>query len=268
MITYCRKLIFRNRFALYLRNFFNIKPVDTYYPTYSKASVSDFFYWESNNDFDTKFMLTNVASHVIPNFPQNDKVRIIIFDNLGLIIKSINYDLSPYETKEIIFSQLKIKGFGSFFVFHDFDNLNNLLDQGCYIAERGYVGYKRGNNVWNFMHGNYNACYLTKDLQIKSIISKSLFKQTYAPQVIFNDSLSFKVILNNPTKNNIDIKIQCYNNLNQIIDTKIKKIDSFNTEIFLFKNQLIDFIKINSKILFCRPIIYKEYQTYFDIFHG
>ena len=103
---------FLNRFSLYLRNLFNIKPVDTYYPTYSKASVSDFFYWECNKDFDTKFMLTNVASHIIPSFPQNDKVKIIIFDNLGLIIKSINYELSPYETKEIVFSQLKIKGFG------------------------------------------------------------------------------------------------------------------------------------------------------------
>ena len=268
MITSTRKLLFRNKYSLYLRNLLNIRPVDTYYPGYKKASVSDFFYWNCNNNLETKFMLTNVASHIIPDVPQEDEVKIIIFNNSGELIKKISYNLEPYQTKEIIFSKLGIIGYGSFFVFHNFKSLNNLLEQGCFIAERGYVGYKKGNNVWNFMHGNYNACYLTLNSEIKSIVSRSLFNQTYSPQVTFNDSNIFKVILNNPSKSDFKVQINCFDKLNNIIESRSKIIKNFNTEVFLFKNKLTDFIEIKSNILFCRPIIYKEYNTYFDIFHG
>ena len=36
----------------------------------------------------------------------------------------------------------------------------------------------------------------------------------------------------------------------------------------VYNNKDVDFIIIKSKILFCRPLILKEYKTNFDIFHG
>jgi len=268
MMNAIKKSIFRNNLSLYLRNQFNIKPVDTYYPNYVNASVSDFFYWNCQDEFNTKFMLTNIASHILPNIPQDDLVKLYIFDHKGKILKISDYLLKPYQTKEIIFSDFGYNNFGSFFVFHNFKDMGNLKDQGSYIAERGYVGYKRGNNIWNFMHGNYNACYLSNDNNIYSIISSSLFLQSYYPQVSFSDTANFKIILNNPTKKQFNINVKCYNNLNVLIDEQSKKIEAFNTEIFSFNNKLIDYVEIISKILFCRPIIYKQYKTYFDIFHG
>ena len=143
MITSTRKLLFRNKYSLYLRNLLNIRPVDTYYPGYKKASVSDFFYWNCNNNLETKFMLTNVASHIIPDVPQEDEVKIIIFNNSGELIKKISYNLEPYQTKEIIFSKLGITGFGSFFVFHNFKSLNNLLEQGCLLLKEDMLDIKK-----------------------------------------------------------------------------------------------------------------------------
>tara|TARA_Y100000590_G_C15622372_1_gene978100 strand:+ start:22 stop:828 length:807 start_codon:yes stop_codon:yes gene_type:complete len=268
MIPEIRKLIFRNRFSLYFRNSLNLRPVDTYYPKDIKASVSDFFFWKSNLNFDTKFMLTNVSSHIIPKKPQNDEVQILIFNKDGKILKEIKYDLMPFESKEIIFSQEKVNGYGSFFVFHNFKYLDSLLEQGSHVAERGYVGYKKGNNIWNFMHGNYNACYLTNKKKIESIISRSFFYQTYSPQIIFNDTKKFEIIINNPTKFKNKFTIFNFDNENNLINKKTVFLDPFNTEIFQYKDIITHYIKINSKILFCRPIIYKEYETYFDIFHG
>ena len=267
-INSIKSTVFRNKYSLYLRNLFNIKPVDTYRPLYDEACVSDFFYWSSNKNFDTKFMLTNISSHILPKTPQNDNVIFIIYNESGNILKKFKIVLSPYETKEIVFSKLNIKGYGSFFVFHKFSKINNLSSHGSFVAERGYVGYKKNNGIWNFMHGNYNACYLNKKNKIKSIISKSFFTQFYCPQVTFNDTKNFKIIINNPTNSKIKINIECFDKLKKIVVSKSNYIKIFNTFIFEFNNKDVDFIIIKSKILFCRPLILKEYKTNFDIFHG
>ncbi len=267
-IPLIKNKLFRNKFSLLIRNSFNIKPVDTYYPDYDKAYVSDFFYWVSNNNFDTKFMLTNISSHIMPSIPQEDNVKFILYDNNGKIIKEFKISLMPYETKEVVFSDLDIKGYGSFFVFHEFSDLNNLSNYGSFVAERGYVGYKKNDGVWNFMHGNYNACYLDSNNKIKSIISKSFFNQFYYPQVTFNDTDKFSIIINNPTETQTQFDIECYDNQKKSIDYKSAFIKSFNTYNFKFNKININYIVIKSKILFCRPLIFKEYKTYFDIFHG
>ncbi len=267
-ISSIKKNILRNKFSLFIRNSLNIRPVDTYYPNYEKACVSDFFYWVFDNNFNTKFMLTNISSHIMPSLPQEDNVKFIVYDHNGNILKQFNILLLPNETKEIIFSDLNIKGYGSFFVFHEFSRLNNLSNYGSFIAERGYVGYKKNDGVWNFMHGNYNACYLNKKNKIKSIISKSFFNQFYYPQVSFKDTDRFKIIINNPTKSQTKVDIECYNNKKNSIKLKNAVINSFSTYIFKFDSIDIDYIVIKSKILFCRPLIFKEYKTYFDIFHG
>ena len=268
MLTSIKQKISRNKLISSVRNILNFKPTLSYLPDNKKASVSDLFYWECRKNFDTKFILTNVASHVIPNIIQNDNVNFIVFNNIGKIILEKNYKLKPYETIEIIFSDLNLNGYGSFLIFHNFNNLGKLLDQGCHIAERGYVGYKYENSIWNFVHGNYDACYLLSNLKIESIITKSFFNQTYMPQVTFNDTDNFKIIIINPSKSITKVCVNYYDFSKRIIDSKSKYIRSFNTEIFSMKNKIIDFIEIKSKFLMCRPIIYKKYKTYFDIFHG
>ena len=57
----------------------------------------------------------------------------------------------------------------------------------------------------------------------------------------------------------------------RLIEQNLRKISfniADNSIQVLFENEDISKIYLKSKIIFCRPIIFKEYITYFDIFHG
>ena len=121
IINFLSKNVFRN-----IRNFFLIKPTFALKPIKSKTTISDFFYWKQDNDFSTKFMLTNLSSQTYPEQNEIDYIKILIFDNNGKKIKSINFELEPFQTIDVLFDRLDITGFGSFCVFHSFEKLNSI----------------------------------------------------------------------------------------------------------------------------------------------
>ena len=89
-----------------LRNLINYKPTISLKPIDPNSSVSDFFYWDTRNSFDTRIMLTNFSTQTLPDNPQVDNIKVIIFDNNGKKNKELNILLDPFETKELIFSEI------------------------------------------------------------------------------------------------------------------------------------------------------------------
>jgi len=262
LINFLSKNFFRN-----IRNFLLIKPTFSLKPQNSKYTISDFFYWNQDNGFSTKFMLTNLSSQAYPDDNDIDYIKIIIFNNNGLKIKSISYELNPFQTIDLLFQDLNVSGYGSFCVFHKFNKLNDIILKNSFMAERGYVGYKTNLGVWNFMHGNKYACYLNDKNNIKSILSSSLYKFSYLPQVSFLDSKKTLIVLNNPTKKNIKYMIKFFYSNNIIIKSNTYNISEFGT-LELSVEYKTAYVNIISNLLLSRPIIIKKYKTYFDIFHG
>ncbi len=257
-----------NNFSRNIRNHINFKPSIIYKPSNSKAPVSDFFYWENSDIFETKFILTNLATHALPNLKMHDEVIIYIYDMNGIIVNKITEHLDFNQTKEIFFSDLDIYGFGSFLVFHNFENYDEFNKRSSHIADRGYTGYRRNKGIWNYMHGNNYACSFENDNKIKSLMATTIFKNSYEPQVSFNDTSNFSIILNNPTGRMQNLKIKSFDYESIIKNTKTVNIDSFNTRKIDFNNETIETIRIESNFIFCRPVIIKEYESYFDIFHS
>ena len=133
-----KKKIISNNFSILLRNFLSIRPSIYNNSKNVKESVSDFFYWDQTNDNETKFILTNICSHVLPEINQNDDVYIYIYNNDGKFIKEKKITLGPFETKEFFFNDSDLIGkYGSFFVFHKFKEFGQLIANNCHIAERG-----------------------------------------------------------------------------------------------------------------------------------
>ena len=58
--------ILKSNFVRNIRNNLNIKPTIILKPNNITSPISDFFYWENNNDFKTKFFIFNLATHAIP----------------------------------------------------------------------------------------------------------------------------------------------------------------------------------------------------------
>ncbi len=251
----------------FFRNYFLIKPTLFSEPKIKNASLSDFFFFDCREGRDTKITIFNIYSQINPDEPTDDKVKIFIFDYNGKLHKKLDFTLKFNEYREIIFSKYYISNFGSFFIFHSTKNALDLERKGSYPSERGYVGYRNKNSIWNFVHGNRTCNYLAKN-KIKTIMAHSLFETIYTPQVNFDDTNFFKLIFNNPLNRKIKINIKCFNLNNEMVLSVNEKIISYGTKIISFKNKEIKYIKIYSRLIFCRPLIYKEYEKDFDIFHA
>tara|TARA_B100000886_G_C20393088_1_gene479189 strand:- start:67 stop:849 length:783 start_codon:yes stop_codon:yes gene_type:complete len=254
-----------NNFTRKLRNLFLFKPTPYYFPQDNFHNVSDFFFWINENSFNTKFQLINLSSNISPNEPIKEEVKLWIYSKDGKKIDEKFLSIEPFELKEIKFD--KYDGFGSFFAFHNFFN-SDLKQKKSYAVDRGYVGYKFGNGVWSFVHGNHNACALNnKNLKIQPLIAKSIKTNLYCPQVSFEDCNNFGIIFNNPlfTKTNFDVHLY---KKNKLVTSYSHSVKPFGTKFIKFNEKYISKINLSSKIIFCRPIIFKEYSTYFDIFHG
>lgn len=262
--------IYSNNYAYKIRNLFKIRPNLYITPPKKNKSVSDFFYWSNIKDFQTQFALMNIGSHILPNLKQKDNIEIYIYNYDGKFLKKLNFVLDDLQSIKINFSKYNLNGFGSFFVFHKLDNLDYLSDNNIFVTERGYVGYKNKYSVWNYMHGNHNAAYLDDSNTIKSLMPTSFFFNEYIPQTRFDDVNEFKLIFNNVNNFPIPFKIELYGIDNELIDILSYKCNYLNTlEIKVVKkDKLIKFVKIKSKLLFCRPVIFKYQLNDFDIFHG
>ena len=259
----------RSRVVNYLRNYILLKPSIYVSPKSKEVSVSDFFFWNCQNSFQTKFYITNLASQILPNISQNDHVKILIFDNHGSKIDEISFSLDPFETKEFIFQNDKYKNkYGSFFIFHKFENLGDLISNGCHVAERGYTGYRVGDGVWNFVHGNHYSASLTSNNEIESLVSRSFFKTSYKMQVSFNDSNKQELVVNNPDKKEAKLDFLYFDSEMNYLGKESIILNSLSTMIYNLDKYKFKYIEIKSNIIFCRPLVIKYYDTYFDVFHA
>ena len=251
----------------FIRNFLLIRPTIFSKPKLENVCLSDFFFYDCRREKDTKVTVFNIFSQVNPDSSKIDFVNLYIIDYEGNIFKKIKFSLKPNENNEITFSDHDISNYGSFFIFHSTHDYHDLNLNGSYPSERGYVGYKENDGIWNFVHGNRTCNYLLNG-EVKSIVGYSFFESTYIPQVDFSDTKTFMLIFNNPLSFEIKIKIDCFSQTNKKLSRKIETVKPLATRIASFDNVSVNYVKIHSRVIFCRPIIYKKYHNYFDIFHG
>ncbi len=223
-----------------IRNSLNFKPSAYISPKIKKTSVSDFFFYKESDNFQSKIMLFNLSSHVLPEIKQSENIKLFFFNQNGILINESQIKLKYQETKEIIVSDIIKKDFGSFFAFHIFDNFGDLIEKNSYIAERGYIAYKSKDSIWSFMHGNHNAAYLDNNFKIHSIMGSSIKDNNpYLPQVTFLDQEEFEIIVNNPSKNLNILTLILKDDQNNIIEKEKLEIKPYGTIIYNCKKKLI-----------------------------
>jgi len=268
MVSLIRDIL-KNNLALFIRNNLNIKPSGYRYFKEDLISVSDFFYWNTLEKNNTKINITNLASQVLPNIDQDCQVQFIFYDSNGNIIYEFKKNLAYFKSYSFLVSDFCPNNFGSMLIFHNFNNTDELVNHGSYVSEKGYVGYNYDNGPWNFVHGNNSCLSIASNGSIIPLLSKSLFKNnSYIPQVKFDDCVNSSLIFNNSLDSDLKTTIQLYDNNWNKLKTINTLTSSKNTEIISLGNSNHTFVKIISNILLFRPLVLKQYKTYFDIFHG
>ena len=93
----------KSRIINNIRNKLLLRPSIYLKPKSKDLSVSDFFFWNSKNNFRTKIYITNLASQILPDIKQDDFIKIIIYESNGIQIDEIDMKLKAFETREFFF---------------------------------------------------------------------------------------------------------------------------------------------------------------------
>ena len=112
--------LLRNSYAKKLRNFLGIRPsLDLIDYTSDSMSVSDAFFWRTDNNYETIFKFTNILRYFY-NI-SNSNVKLVFFSNNNEFIKEHDI-LSPNNLSEILINKSflnNIESYGVFYVFHE-----------------------------------------------------------------------------------------------------------------------------------------------------
>ncbi len=245
--------IFRNKKLKQLRNFIGIRPsFDIISYDEKNISVSDAFFWRTDNGFKTIFKFTNLVSFFYRELEK--EIRIVFYDSKNNFIKEVY--INGKEKNSIIIDKKylnNMESYGVFYVFHNTDvDINSIIRNSCYTA------FSLNNSLPSFVHGN--TITAQKKLNAEKINfglgGISLFKKrTYHVQNYFEHDKK-EIMLVNPTKKRIIIKI---NNLDLTLNTGCSILLDLKNE---------KFIKITSKCYLLRPIIFSYNKSYFDVHHG
>jgi len=251
------KILGKTNVGIFLRNFFNYKPVHMNIDGLKLISVSDAFAWRTDNNFETIFKYSDILN--IFYKIKNSWIELHFYDknnNLLKIEKKKNIDLS----NEIKITDEFFKGLKDYGVFYVYHLSKEKIDNENIISNRCYLGYSKNQNLPSFVHGNTLARFvdISGNNKIYSdIVKTSLFSNNvYKIQKYFDNFDKNELFFSNPTsktiKFSIDDKIfQLKNGCSLIIDITDKKI-----------------ITIKSNCLFLRPTVFSYKDEYLDVHHS
>jgi len=243
----------RSKFSKKIRNFLNIKPsFDLVDYTLKNISVSDAFFWRTDDGFKTIFRFTNIIK-----FFYGEKeldLKVIFFDRNNKFIKKIY--ISSTTSNELVIDKSflnNISSYGVFYVFHKSSNkFNGIIRNSC------YTGYSFKNSIPSFVHGNIIVA--EQNLENMKITyglgGVSFFKKfTYKIQNYFNYEAT-EIMLINPTKKKINILVN---------DNELNLDKGCSIIVKINKSKLIE---ITSNCYLLRPIVFTYNNSFFDVYHG
>ena len=245
----------RNKLAIKLRNYTNIRPLYLSLPeTNNSVSVSDAFCWRTDKGYETEIRFLDV----LKLFYHLDKTQceIIFYTSEGKKIKNIRYNnLQNVNSLKIDKKLLNgIENYGTFYIFHETqENIKNII-----VSNKCYTGFSKNNCLPSFVHGNTYAKQrvFNNTTEKSEIIHTSNKKHTYKIQKNFSNIDSCEFFFANPTSSQIKFSI---NKKNYILKEGCSKIIKLNN---------IENVEIISNCYYLRPTIFNYKTDYYDVHHA
>jgi hypothetical protein len=244
-------------------------------PRRAGSAVSDLMPWRRDGAWQTRFELMNLPSLISPEIAPQDDAELIFFDNDGNEIGRQQFKLAAFASETLIVSDLApgAHAFGTFACFHSSAG-NPVLDSaGSLIGERGYVGFRRDEDaLWSFVHGNFNA--LAKPAPAggspESIHGWAAQPRVYRPQTSFTDCARAELFLTNPTAMAQSFKIsgtstdgrETFSSIGHLSPKGCAVVDIPNAE------RETAIVTCVGRPMMWRPVIFKHYETHFDVYHS
>jgi len=233
--------------------------------------VSDLFLWRSDARWETHFDLCHLAGLVNPRMHRPYEVLIRLHDAGGGVIdthiREVHYGtVQTLGLEELVGPR---QGHGTFSVFHLVNAAEVFGTERTCLTERGYVSYRRrGDPLRSYVHGNlYGAGCHPVTRRIRNLGAKSRRDQAYRPQVRLDDCEYAELALCNFSDESIEVAVDAMNGGSKGGQYLLAPSASLllDTRSALAGCALAS---LRSKVAFLRPLIFKHYETHFDVLHG
>jgi hypothetical protein len=261
--------------SISLRNALGVRP-KYYKEPPMDYSVSDLFFWRSDEIWRTRFDLLNLPSVLYPENNISDNATLIFYDKRGKEFCRKQITIPSFQTRAIEIENIvgNNAGYGSMACFHEvLDDSQPASPQTC-IVERGFVAYRRITDVsplWSYIHGS--ALVLAKPPgrdQVQTTRSSLGKNILYQPQLSLSDCDRFDLIYINPNDDDLVINIRALDRTSQVIREELEVLPPRGVKCFSLdnKDRTIYRVENESCAYMWRPFILKYYETHFDIFHS
>ena len=254
LIRLLLKKIFRNKFSILIRNLTGFKPSIFLLNLNKKnISTSDAFFWRTDQNYHTIFKFSDILKLFFKD--NSSEVEILFYDKNNNLIKNKKFSNIELSNKLIIDSAFfdGLEDFGIFYIFHKSkSNINSMIRNSC------YTGYSHRKNLPSFVHGNLITSIKSFDgqhVEFGVMGASGIKKKLYKVQN-FYDFDKTEVLIMNPTKNKLEIKINSSKFILESCCSKIINIDN---------NKLIEIV---SNCYLLRPIIFNYKKEFIDVYHG
>jgi len=253
-------------------------PVTLRTPRSWRESVSDAFVWRRDAGFRTRFDLMNLSSFTDPNRAAKERVLVVLFSANGSEMGRKMFDLEPFQIHPIYLDELLSESegtYGTFCVFHDRDVRGGGWDFETCLLERSYTSYKNRDEceVWSYVHGCCNSYVLSYDFlknRYSYICEIAPKEQIYRPQLRFDDCTRFEVFFSNPLDSVNEIALKVYDIHGDLCEEVSHCLESLSCQVVSVENgQLAKArIELESHIYMGRPLLFKYYDSHFDVLHS
>jgi hypothetical protein len=238
--------------------------------------VSDLFAIRDQTGWQTYFELLNINSLLKADFSNDDKsesVAIMYFyDSDGIFLGAKDIGLHNVARQSIHinpFLKSNLSKAALFAVFHKVPLDSTMLGESL-IAERGYVGYEfNSNGARSYVHGNHDAI-ASNGVKTQLIGNYGFRSRYYYVQHPLDCSAKYDFIFVNTSSKEQKLKFQISseNQKWQTIGKVFVKPGGSYTLPIASSSKGLDYLRIKSKLYLARPVVFRQTQHSFDVFHG
>lgn len=261
--------------SIKLRNLFGILPKYYNEPPLD-YSVSDLFFWRSDEIWRTRFDLLNLPSILYPDKNISDQATLVFYDQQGQEFLRKKITIPPFQTRAIQIEDILEgnSGLGSMACFHESsDSLQKGSSQTC-IVERGFTAYRRVTDefpLWSYVHGAaYVLAKPPKQEDVQTTRRNLDRNILYQPQLSFSDCDGFDLIYINPNNCDLAVKVRLFDKTLQVIREESEVLPPRGVECISLDNKDRSIYRMENEscAYMLRPFVLKYYETHFDIFHS
>jgi hypothetical protein len=238
------------------------------------AAISDLFPWRSDGQWQTRFDLMNLSALLFPDRPARENVWVVFFDTAGRIIRQERFRIEPFEKKELVVGDFVSGELGGFSCFHLDDCGDTVQCGGGHMVERNYLAFRRAQDqspIWAYVHGNTYAFSCDgHDAPLRSIAGRPRAPLVYRPQMCFDDCDAFDLVFSNTSTRAVEAEVRLLDKVRETVRTERVRLAPRGLARIGIDNgdRCITMVENYGAHFMWRPMVFKFYETGFDVLHS